>query len=223
MKGLLLILLAAVATASATTCYKQLVNNNKNRKECFSAHRSFNDVNLYHLQNLINEHLEHSLKFTMLASHFNKDIKNRNGFYKYFQGLSDEHWNDALELIDYVTLRGGHLNQITVQFKNGTRRTSDSLSLQNLRLQDERGEKHSLGHALDVTRDLITNIRQLIHKTAAHGTENEDAVLAHFLEEKYTEKYVKKMRELSGFMTVLQSFTTEEEGLALDLFDQYIA
>lgn len=41
------------------------------------------------------------------ATHFGNYEKSREGFEKLFQKLSDSTWDDAIDLIKYITKRGG--------------------------------------------------------------------------------------------------------------------
>lgn len=41
------------------------------------------------------------------ATHFGNYEKSREGFEKLFRKLSDSTWNDAIDLIKYITKRGG--------------------------------------------------------------------------------------------------------------------
>lgn len=54
------------------------------------------------------ETLTHFACFCSIQStHFGNHEKSREGFEKLFRKLSDSTWNDAIDLIQYITKRGG--------------------------------------------------------------------------------------------------------------------
>merc|ERR1711911_519642 len=80
------------------------------------------------IHHLTNEHLRHSIFFSMMSSFFKSDTPNRAGFSKYMEAMADKMWDDAVELIKYAGMRGvfmkpeaeGPYNTTGLQFSLGS-------------------------------------------------------------------------------------------------------
>lgn len=100
------------------------------------------------IQSYINANLAKSYDYLLLATHFNSYQKNRPGFQKLYQGLSDRSFEDSIALIKQVTRRGG-----IVDF-NTRHESSGSVSTKRGTLEVD--ELHSLALALDTEKQLAT-------------------------------------------------------------------
>ena len=56
-----------------------------------------------------------------MASHFQTDAENRLGFKKYFSGLGDDMWKDAIGMIKYIGKRGADVAPMGENSNTGLR------------------------------------------------------------------------------------------------------
>ncbi|WP_411017933.1 ferritin-like domain-containing protein, partial [Salmonella sp. s39606] len=106
----------------------------------------------------------HSYQYLLLSSYFKNFEKNRHGFEKLYRKLSDEIWEQSIDLIKYITKRGG-----TVKFEPIQRK--DDLLSDNLNLN----EMESLAVALDGQKYLAEEANQIhrrVSKNVAHHSES---------------------------------------------------
>lgn len=76
-------------------------------KECCNAtYGAFKHAEL-DLQRLTNEYIIKSYDYLFLGSNFGSFAKHRPGFEKVFKGLSDKAWDNAKDLIGFMSKRGG--------------------------------------------------------------------------------------------------------------------
>merc|ERR1712243_331750 len=122
------------------------------------------------IHHLTNEHLRHSIFFSMMSSFFKSDTPNRAGFSKYMEAMADKMWDDAVELIKYAGMRGvfmkpeaeGPYNTTGLQFSLG----SDP----NIWTSGWRGsnlEVEAMSLALDRHRQVATSVQHL-HELSGH-------------------------------------------------------
>lgn len=66
------------------------------------------------LQSYVNANIETSFELLLMSTHFGNYEAHRDGFKGLYRKLSDQSWADAIDLIKYVTRRGGRmdLNQL---------------------------------------------------------------------------------------------------------------
>lgn len=158
-------------------------------------------------QGLITEHISQSFIYSIMSSHFETDYENRLGFSKYLDGLSDNMWQKAINLIKYAGKRGTGVAPIE---------SSSGLSIKNLNAGIKPwSEVEALALALDHHQMLALKVHQL------HGSVK-DAAFGDFLENQFVSEHVSRIRELSGHLTNLVPMVQEEvsKDLALYLFDQ---
>ncbi|KAH8384074.1 hypothetical protein KR009_012005 [Drosophila setifemur] len=165
------------------------------------------------VQAYINSQLTKSYDYLLLATHFNSYQKNRPGFQKLYQGLSDRSFEDSIALIKQITRRGG-----IVDFN--TRHESPA-AVSSPRPTLEVDELHSLALALDNEKQLAVGATH-VHSRATHGTER-DPELAHYLEENFLGKQAGTVRKLSGYANDLAKLMkVPDPSLSIYLFDEYL-
>lgn len=66
------------------------------------------------LQAYANANIEKSFEFLLMSTHFGNYEANREGFKELYRKLSDKLWEEAIDLMKYITQRGGKmdLNQL---------------------------------------------------------------------------------------------------------------
>ena len=62
------------------------------------------------LQAYANGYIENSFEYLLMSTYFCNYESNREGFKKLYRKLSDEAWEKSIELIKYVSNRGGRMN-----------------------------------------------------------------------------------------------------------------
>lgn len=147
MKLLLVFLgLLAVVFGDDGYCYNDVVAACKpaGGSELVNCNAKYGEIDAveYDLQSYVNKHITHSFQYLLLSSHFGNFEKNRVGFQKLFRSLSDTAWNDGIDLIKYMTKRGGKMDFIS-------RRQEDSL-VQTRDDTYELYELESLAKAVDI-------------------------------------------------------------------------
>ncbi|EDX15000.1 GD21514 [Drosophila simulans] len=167
------------------------------------------------IQSYINANLAKSYDYLLLATHFNSFQKNRPGFQKLYQGLSDRSFEDSIALIKQVTRRGG-----IVDF-NTRHESAGSVSTKRGTLEVD--ELHSLALALDTEKQLATGATH-VHSRATHATDAErDPELAHYFEENFLGKQAESVRKLSGYANDLAKLMkVPDPSLSVYLFDEYL-
>jgi ferritin heavy chain len=163
------------------------------------------------LTDYANIQITHSYNFLLLSTHFGTFSKNRPGFAKVYKDLSDKAWNNAIDLIKYVTKRGGKMT-----FKQDASKKITEAAL---------NEDKSLGYALDTQKDLAMEARR-IHQHASHANCQNyyDPAVAHYVEEKFFEEQTETVRNLAGYANDLNKLlkNTNTNQLATYLFDEYL-
>ncbi|KAL5284340.1 Fer2LCH family protein [Megaselia abdita] len=160
-----------------------------------------------------------SYDYMLLQTHFDSYQKNRPGFKKLFNGLSDESWDETVALIKHITKRGG-----VVDFTGfGTDRLS-AVGSEKLEID----ELHALAVALDAEKKLGNDAIK-VHQHASHlnhqeGKVSYDPELTQFMEEKFLEKQATTIRKLSGYANDLKKLmSVNDPSLNVYLFDEYLA
>lgn len=162
---LLLVFVAVLGTVFAEDdyCYNDVVAackpaGGEDLTHCNARYGGIGSVE-YDLQSYANKHITHSFQYLLLSSHFGNYEKQRMGFSKMFKKLSDTAWKDGIELIKYLTKRGGIMD-----FKS--KRQEDTL-VETQKDTYELYELESLAKALDIQvrhiQQTMTPKNQRIH------------------------------------------------------------
>lgn len=62
------------------------------------------------LQAYANGHIETSFEFLLMSTHFGNYEANRDGFKGLYRKMSDNTWEKAIDIIKYISQRGGRMN-----------------------------------------------------------------------------------------------------------------
>lgn len=62
------------------------------------------------LQAYANAHIEANFDFLLLSSHFGNYEANREGFKALYRKLADEAWEKSIDIIKFITKRGGRMD-----------------------------------------------------------------------------------------------------------------
>jgi len=169
------------------------------------------------LQAYVNSQLTTSYDYLLLSTHFNSYQKNRPGFEKLFNGLSDKAWDRAVDLIKHITKRGGVANF------NQRNEIPSTVGQQQRKLEVD--ELHALALALDSEKKLSLDAHHL-HRRVSHIDHHEhyDPEITQYLEEKFLEDQADTIRKLSGYTNDLSKLVkVSDPSLSLYLFDEYLA
>lgn len=168
------------------------------------------------LQSYANSQLSESFNYLLLSAHFGSYEANRPGFEKQFRELSDTAWARTIDLIKYITKRGGTHSFYTLAPPKATPKGATTFELEEIK---------ALAYALGVEKKLAIRAHHL-HERYSHANHKQtyDADVAHYLEEKFIEDQAKKIRELSGFTNDLKNLlkSGKDDPLAVHLFDEYL-
>ncbi|EZA47605.1 ferritin heavy polypeptide-like 17 isoform X2 [Ooceraea biroi] len=165
------------------------------------------------LQAYANANIESSFEFLLMSTHFGNYEAHREGFKGLYRKLSDKLWEDAIDLIKYITQRGGKMNFNQLpRFKKSVKENNRVLELNEL---------NSLAKALDSQKQLADEALR-IHAQAQHHTK-QDAAVAHYVEEHFMEQLAERVRELSGHTNDLKNLMAERDAsVSVFLFDEYL-
>ncbi|XP_067619725.1 ferritin light chain [Eurosta solidaginis] len=165
------------------------------------------------IQSYINLNLHKSYQYLLMSTFFNSYQKNRPGFHKFYQEMSDRSFDDAIELIKHVTRRGGQVDFRAIS------EHPNSIAQSNLNLEED--ELHSLGIALDIEKSLTEGAAH-VHYQSTHGKPH-DPQTAHYVEEKFLERQADSIRKVSGYVNDLSKIMFHKDpSLGVYLFDQYL-
>lgn len=218
------ILIAAFASAVSAQekfCYNDAVTacvKSKSTHETVNCNARFggftNKLN-EELQVYANNHFNRSFEFLLMSTHYANYDKNRPGFAKLFRSLSDKAWNDGIELIKYMTKRGGSMNF----FNTGAVHTDTAGNY-------ELYEYEAIAKALDIEKQLADEANR-IHMISSRKSEEPkmhyDAGVATYLQEEFVEHHADIVRKLAGYTTELKKLLSEpERSVGLYLFDEYL-
>uniref|UniRef100_T1GUI8 Ferritin n=1 Tax=Megaselia scalaris TaxID=36166 RepID=T1GUI8_MEGSC len=151
------------------------------------------------LNAFLKKKLATSYDYMLLQTHFDSYQKNRPGFKKLFNGLSDQSWDETVALIKHVTKRGG-----VVDFSGFGREQLSAIGGKKLEVD----ELHALAIALDSEKQLGNDAIK-VHQHASHMNHKDDGdwydpELTQFMEEKFLEKQASTIRTLSGYANDLK-------------------
>jgi hypothetical protein len=167
------------------------------------------------MQHYANLHLKRSFEHLLVSTHFANYINNRPGFEKLFRELSDEAWEDGIELIKHIGKRDAiHNFEAAVEDKLNPDKKTDIY---------EQYELQAMSRAVDVQKNLAAEAFK-IHETALRRHKNvHDPEIAHFIEEKFAGKHAEQIKTLVGHVVDLREFTkSADTSLAIHLFDEYL-
>ncbi|KAI5706435.1 hypothetical protein M8J75_008152 [Diaphorina citri] len=173
------------------------------------------------IRQYINAQIIDSYQLTLLSTNFGNHKANRPGFEALYKKLSDEAWEDAIELIKYNAKRGGKL----VDFSDI--RGRDLKSMVDEQKKSAITEYNSLATAVDLQKELAAGAHD-IHKEAIRlGQAYHDPEISSFIEKEFVHKYSSNIRTLAGYLADMNSIMSEytENGgpsLSLYLFDEYL-
>lgn len=181
----------------------------------------------YHLPSLqayANHQLAKSYDYMLLATNFGSHTKNRPGFEKQFLALSNKAWENTIDLIKHITMRGGAHNFLARSHViNVTQPTAHKQVL-------ELNELESMALALESEKQLSAEAHSLHeHYSRHHSTHpgQYDPEVAHYLDEEFIEGQAETIRKLSGYTNDLKRLMKVETGaqstsLNMFLFDEYL-
>ncbi|KAL6262359.1 hypothetical protein P5V15_007448 [Pogonomyrmex californicus] len=212
------VLSALFLTAFAEYCYTDIESacstNPKNGGLVSNCNAKYGAIETLQpeLQAFANANIETSFEFLLLSTHFGNYEANREGFKKLYRKLSDKSWEEAIELIKYITERGGKMDMN--QLPRSKKLVKDSRIL-------ELTELSSLAKALDSEKQLADEALR-IHSQAQHHTK-QDAAVAHYIEEHFMESLTERVRQLAGYSNDLKNMLEERDAsLSVFLFDEYL-
>lgn len=181
-------------------------------QNCNSRYGAFvGDELLNSVQNYANTNILRSFQFLLMSSHFGNYEKNRGGFEKLYRKLSDQAWEQAIDLVKYVNKRGGHMN-----FRL---RKDETIAKQ---IDYEMYELGSMARALDMQKELAREAHSIhfeVTRKVAHDPE-----VASYIENNFVHKHSDIIRELSGHTNDLKHLIANQPdpSLSLYLFDEYL-
>uniref|UniRef100_A0A6M2DZY9 Ferritin n=1 Tax=Xenopsylla cheopis TaxID=163159 RepID=A0A6M2DZY9_XENCH len=219
MKCLILLGIFVVA-ANAQSCYDDTQGAcsrpgaSDDLPNCNAKYSGFETVSA-DLSSYVKRAVLYSYDYLLMSTHFGNYEKNRAGFEKLFKGLSDFQWESAIDVIKYVTKRGGSIDFQTNHNTNTTR-VAETTELQ------------SLAKALENEKVMAKEIHSIHRKVARlhhehQAQDNHDPETASYLEEHFAHKQAKTIRDLSGHTNDLKNLLKSgESSLSLYLFDEYL-
>jgi len=220
------LLVASLAvSAEQEVCYNHVVQACENGVNgevggCNSKYGgiSFSEDNL---NSFFKRKLATSYDYMLLQTHFDSYQKNRPGFKKLFNGLSDQSWEESVALIKHITKRGGVIN-----FNGFGKGEKQWTAVGDKKL--EMNELQALAVALDTEKKLSIEAIK-VHQHASHMNHKDDATvydpeITQFMEEKFLENQGATIRKLSGYANDLKKLmTVSDPSLNVYLFDEYLA
>lgn len=214
------ILTTLLVTASADFCYPDVEAACSSSptsmdggllKNCNARYGSFEAMQA-ELQAFANAHVESSFEYLLMSTHFGNYEVNREGFKGLYRKLSDDAWTKAIDIIHFITKRGGRMN--FNQLPHFKKNAKESRVL-------EMNELNSLAKALDTEKQLAEEALRLHTQTQNHP--KQDASVAHYLEEEFMEPQAEVIRTLAGHTNDLKSLLGDRDAsLSVFLFDEYI-
>lgn len=163
------------------------------------------------LQKFVNDHFTLSFHYLLMATHFDNYNKNRPGFEKLFRGLSDDTWEDGIELIKYITKRGGEMNFNLISYFNETKPDAELY------------EYYAVGKALDNHKKLALEAFEVQKEAANKAKDHHDPEITSYLEHEFMHKHRDIVRKLAGYTSDLNKILDgPDSSLSLYLFDEYL-
>eukprot|EP01054_Gregarina_sp_Poly1_P006583 Gregarina_sp_Poly_1__6582@NODE_3530_length_1030_cov_8_632399_g2239_i0_p1_GENE_NODE_3530_length_1030_cov_8_632399_g2239_i0NODE_3530_length_1030_cov_8_632399_g2239_i0_p1_ORF_typecomplete_len222_score24_35Ferritin/PF00210_24/6_8e23_NODE_3530_length_1030_cov_8_632399_g2239_i0139804 len=208
--------LLAVATAN-DFCYNEVVGSCSGKgtvdlKNCTAKYGGAHEV-MFHLQSYANSHIARSFEYLLMSTHFGNYEKNREGFEKLFRKLSDTKWDNAIDLIKYITKRGGTMN---FSARESEEPAGDRIH--------ELYEIGALARSLDTEKKLAKDAFLIHRESSRHHEGSHDPEVSSYLEEHFLHRQAETIRELAGHSSDLKRLLGENKqaSLSLFLFDEYL-
>ncbi|XP_011496952.1 PREDICTED: ferritin heavy polypeptide-like 17 [Ceratosolen solmsi marchali] len=213
------VLYAVLITTSAEFCYKDVENvcsqkltsvlsDDLTLSNCNAKYGGIDSMQI-ELQAYANGHIETSFEFLLMSTHFGNYESNRVGFKNLYRKLSDSAWEKSIDLIKYITKRGGSMNFNQLPHFKKNEKDSHVLELTEI---------HSLAKALDSQKQLAAEGLRLHIQAKKY----QDAAIAHYLEEKFLESQSDVVRVLAGHTSDLKNMLDRDASVAIFLFDEYL-
>ncbi|XP_051162923.1 uncharacterized protein LOC127282608 [Leptopilina boulardi] len=208
-----------IVSASADTCYKEVQDacstapnqDGALLKNCNAKYGFFENMQT-ELQAYTNAHIEYSFEYLLMSTHFGNYEANRDGFKGLYRKLSDNAWQKAIDMIQFITKRGGAMNFNQLPHFKETGSESRVLEL---------NEISSLAKALDNEKKLAEEALRLHAQTK--NNPKQDASVAHYLEEEFMESQADCIRKLAGHSNDLKNLLQDRDAsLSIFLFDEYL-
>uniref|UniRef100_A0A224XW27 Ferritin n=1 Tax=Panstrongylus lignarius TaxID=156445 RepID=A0A224XW27_9HEMI len=211
--------LGFIGLANAQYCFNQVHNScgipGSDLPYCNAkysgAHRVMPD-----LQEYVMQHLSHSFQYLLMSTNFANYEKNREGFSKLYRKFSDSTWDDAIDLIKYVTKRGGVMQLDTEVPREPNPAFSKSFNMFEL---------ESLSRALDMHKSLAEKAHKIHSEVSKRSDDYHDAETLSYLEKEFVHKHSDTIRDLAGYTNDLSSMIFKEvrdPSLSVFLFDEYL-
>nr|WIM01374.1 ferritin 1 [Limnephilus flavicornis] len=226
---LFIVFAAVLAVSSANYCYNDVTNacgpseSSSDLANCnaqFSAFRGVSsDLHAY-----ANSHIMQSYEYLLMATHFGNYQQNRDGFAKLFRKLSDDTWAKSIDLIKYITKRGGRMDF------NARKPIADKEPVADNKKSVDRtyelNELGSMAKALDQQKVLADEAHKIHGEVTRRSTLYHDPQVGHYLEEEFMNQQADTIRTLAGHTNDLKRLIKEQpndKSLALFLFDEYLS
>lgn len=130
---------------------------------CNSKYSSFDhEVISGKLQDYAMEHIAYSYQYLLMAANFGNYQKNREGFQKLFQKLSDDNWESSIDIIKHITKRGGFVKFTPHNVKINSDNTYEAYEL------------GSMAYALDIEKSLAKKAHALHGEASKFNAEHHD-------------------------------------------------
>ncbi|CAH0559566.1 unnamed protein product [Brassicogethes aeneus] len=213
-----LIFTVFLAAASAEHCYKEIEKacdptSNKADSTPINCNAKYGAIDGVQsaLQKYVNDHIERSFEYLLMSTHYANYEKSREGFEKLFRGFSDSKWNTAIDLIKYITKRGGQMRFPEIDSEISSNEDYEMYELQ------------SLAKSLDIEKTLAVEAHNIHGLAARRRNEFHDPEISSFIEEKFVHKQADDIRALSGHVADLTKLLDgRDSSLSLYLFDEYL-
>jgi len=215
--------LLLVANAADEFCYRDVVRGCKptTNKQTSNSLSNCNakygaiDRAVDHLQKYVTTHISRSFEYLLMSTHFANYEKNREGFEKLFRDMSDSTWEDAINLIKYISKRGGSMNF--------NMRKKDVVNTEEGNGNYELYELESLAKAVDMQKQLAQDAFQIHEEVTRRHENTHDPEISSYIEEKFAHKHADKIRQLSGHVADLSKLLSgNDHSLAMYMFDDYL-
>jgi len=237
MKSIIILCLVAVATANLSTdsgksletpCPPENLFGETEAQDCCSNPDSCvedatsrivdaSKVDVYdEFLKYANEYLTRSYEYFFLAAQFGTYTKDRPGFEKLLNGLSDSAWNKGIDMIKQMAKRG-----IPHKFVLNK-------DVENIMSSANVTEMAAMAKAADIEKNLLIKAND-IHRHHSHASLTAspscgyDGSLSHYIAEEIMESKVDTVRQLTGYTNQLKRLFKQDPKLyplSVFMFDQ---
>lgn len=150
-----------------------------------------------------------------MSTHFANYEKNRPGFEKLFRDLSDNKWHEAIELIQYISKRGGEMNfnELNEDVRNEEEKERSF----------ELYELAAVAKALDIEKKLALEAHGIHGEATRRNRNYHDPEISSHIENEFVHKQRDLIRKFAGYSTDLSSLLNgPDSSLSLYMFDEYL-